>query len=72
MRGYQALPEERCGNCTYFCQHYRRERRKEKDCYFPLWLGHCAHPRLKFRRAEEHCQYFTPGPKDPPDESGEG
>ena len=38
MKGWQALPEERCGNCKY---------------------GHCGHPKLKKRRVEEHCQYWT-------------
>jgi len=60
MKGWQSLPTERCGNCKYFCQHYRRTG---KGRYYPMWLGHCTHPRLKNRRAEEHCPHWTA--KDP-------
>lgn len=56
MKGYQALPEERCGNCKHFVKHYIREA---KGSYHPLWLGHCTHPRLKDRRVEEHCPHWT-------------
>ena len=62
MKGYQALSEERCGNCKYFRQHYQRVGRGR---YLPLWLGHCVHPRLKNRRAEEHCPHWTPNEPDP-------
>ena len=68
MKGYQALPRERCGNCKHFCQHYRHEK---GDRYVPLWLGHCVHPRVKNRRADEHCKHFTPAQEDQPDERGE-
>ena len=27
MKGWQALPEERCGNCKYFRQHYIQSSR---------------------------------------------
>lgn len=57
MKGYQALSEERCGNCKYFRQHYIRSC---KGHYSAVKYGHCVHPRLKKRRAEEHCQYFEP------------
>ena len=56
MKGYQALPEERCGNCKYFYKHYTRS---SKGRYLPLDYGHCVHPRLKNRRAKEHCAYWT-------------
>lgn len=56
MKGYQALTEERCGNCKYFRKHYTRFG---KGRYSPLGYGHCVHPRLKKRRAEEHCPYWT-------------
>lgn len=55
MKGYQALPEERCGNCKHFRQHYIRSSR---GCYRPLRYGHCVHPMLKKRRVEEHCPYW--------------
>lgn len=56
MKGYQGLPEERCGNCKYYRKHYTRAYRGH---YVPLGYGHCTHPRLKKRRAEEHCQYWS-------------
>lgn len=55
MKGYQAMPEERCGNCKYFRQHYTRTSRGR---YWPLHYGHCVHPMLKKRRVEEHCPYW--------------
>ena len=54
-KGYQALPEERCGNCKYFRKHYLRSGRGR---YFATGYGHCVHPRLKKRRSEERCQYW--------------
>ena len=57
MKGYQALPEERCGNCKHYRPHYTRSYR---GYYTPLHYGHCVHPMLKKRRAEERCQYFEP------------
>ena len=56
MKGYQALPVERCGTCKYFRKHYIRS---SKGHYSSTNYGHCVHPRLKKRRAEEHCQYWT-------------
>lgn len=44
MKGYQALPVERCGNCKYFRKHYLRAY---KGCYRATNYGHCVHPRLK-------------------------
>lgn len=55
MKGWQALPEERCGNCIYFRQHYTRTSRGR---YWPLHYGHCVHPMLKKRRVEEHCPHW--------------
>lgn len=55
MKGYQTLPEERCGNCKHYIKHYRRT---EKGRYISLDIGHCVHPRIKNRRAEEHCAYW--------------
>lgn len=62
MKGYQALPEGRCGNCKHFVKHYRRT---EKGRYVPLDIGHCTHPRIKNRRMEGHCTYWTAAKKDP-------
>ena len=44
MKDWQALPEERCGNCKYFRQHYIQSSRGR---YRPLQYGHCVHPKLK-------------------------
>ena len=57
MKGYQDLPEERCGNCKYFYKHYLRSCTGR---YSATNYGHCVHPRIKNRRAEEHCAQFTP------------
>ena len=57
MKGYQALPEERCGNCKYYRGHYTQSSRGR---YSPVHYGHCVHPRLKKRRAEECCPHFSP------------
>lgn len=63
MKGYQVLSEKRCGNCNYFRKHYIR---LYEGCYLPTDYGHCVHPRLKNRRAEEHCSYWKPiDEKDP-------
>lgn len=56
MKGWQAVPEEQCGNCKYFRRHYIRMSR---GCYRSLRYGHCVHPRLKKRREEEHCPHWT-------------
>ena len=55
MSGYEALPAEACGDCKYFRRHYIR---KDDDDYLPLHYGHCVYPRLKKRRAEEHCTHW--------------
>ena len=57
MKGYQALPVERCGNCKHYREHYRRAG---KNRYISLQFGHFVHPRLKNRRAEECCPHFSP------------
>jgi len=57
LKGYDALPEESCGNCKYFRKHYIRSY---KGHYMPLGYGHCVYPRLKKRRAEERCPNFLP------------
>lgn len=67
MKGYQALPEKRCGNCKYFCLHYRRAG---KGRYVPLLCGHCTHPRIKDRRVEEHCPHWTAKDGKTADEPG--
>lgn len=56
MKGYQALPEERCGDCIYFRLHYIC---RSAGHYSALNYGHCVYPRLKKRRVEEHCPYWT-------------
>lgn len=63
MKGWQTLPEKRCGNCKYFHKHYVR---MSKGHYSSLRYGHCSHPRLKTRRAEEHCPYWTPAKTESP------
>lgn len=63
MKGYQALPEERCGTCKYFRKHYTRS---SKGRYCATGYGHCVHPRLKKRRAEEHCPHYAPAEEDAP------
>lgn len=40
-----------CVNCAHYYPHF------SKDGY-PLWCGHCATPRLKFRKAYDTCEYF--------------
>lgn len=56
MKGWQALPEECCGNCKYFRKHYIRY---SNGRYSPIRYGHCVHPKLKKRRAEECCPHWT-------------
>ena len=63
MKGYQGLPEERCGNCKYFRKHYIRSYRGH---YSALNYGHCVHPMLKNRRVEEHCPHWAAREADPP------
>lgn len=57
MKGYEALPVERCGACAHFRRHYIR---MGEDCYLPIAYGHCVFPQRKKRRDEEHCPYWTP------------
>lgn len=54
MKGYEALPVERCGTCAHFRRHYVRL----KDDYFPLSYGHCVFPGRKKRRVEECCSHW--------------
>lgn len=61
MKGYQTLPEERCGDCEHFRKHYIR---MTEDYYHETNYGHCVHPRLKNRRAEEHCPHWTPAKEE--------
>lgn len=63
MKGYQALPVERCGNCKFFRLHYTRAYRGN---YRALKYGHCVHPRLKKRRAEEHCPHWRAKQEEAP------
>ena len=56
MNGYKALPAETCGDCKYFRRHYIRI---DEDDYLSIDYGHCVYPRLKKRRTEEHCIYWT-------------
>ncbi len=63
MKGYEALPVERCGTCAHFRRHYARF---EGDSYFPLSYGHCVFPGRKKRRAEERCPHWSAADeKDP-------
>ena len=68
MKGYQSQTVERCENCVHFEKHYTRDCGKR---YVSTIFGHCAYPRIKIRRIDEHCQHFTPVREDQMDESGE-
>ncbi len=63
MKGYEALPVESCGNCVHFRRHYIRVA---EDCYRPISYGHCVCPRLKKRRTEECCPYWSAAQADSP------
>lgn len=63
MKGWQALSEERCGTCKYFRKHYIRSYQGH---YSAIKYGHCVHPRLKKRRAEEHCSNWCPRQEEAP------
>ena len=63
MKGWQTLPEERCGNCKYFYKHYLRS---PKGRYYATDYGHCVHPRIKNRRAQENCPHWTAKDKEAP------
>ncbi len=56
MKGWKEVPEECCGTCEHFHQHYVRS---DRGRYSPLWCGHCTHPRVKNRLVEEHCPHWT-------------
>ncbi len=66
MKGWQALPAERCGSCKYFRKHYIR---LYQGHYSATNYGHCVHPRLKKRRAEEHCPHWCPKQEEAPRDS---
>lgn len=38
-----------CSTCKYYRQHYVKHG---KNHYIPVDEGHCAHPRLEFRKPE--------------------
>lgn len=63
MKGYQAMPVKHCGECRYFREHYTKISRGR---YRALEYGHCVHPRLKKRRAEEYCPHWCARQKDTP------
>lgn len=53
--------EETCGECLHFLRHYVQL----KDASFlPTQFGHCIHPRVKERQADEHYPCWTPAPED--------
>lgn len=56
MKGYEALPIERCGTCKHFRRHYIRV---EEGYYLPLLYGHCVFPKRKKRRDEERCPHWS-------------
>lgn len=56
MKGYEALPVERCGNCIHFRRHYIRIK---EEYYIPIAYGHCVYPKPKKRRDEEHCSRWS-------------
>lgn len=46
-----------CLTCKYYHQHYVKYG---KNHYIPVEEGHCAHPRLKFRKPETPaCDRFS-------------
>lgn len=57
MNGYEAVSAEICRDCKYFRRHYIC---RDDNNYLPLHYGHCVYPKLKKRRAEEHCAHWTP------------
>lgn len=56
MKGYEALPVERCGTCIHFRRHYICIA---EGFYSPLSYGHCVYPKPKKRREEERCPYWS-------------
>ena len=56
MKGYEALPVERCGACAHFRRHFVRIA---DGFYSPLSYGHCVYPKSKKRREEEHCPHWS-------------
>ena len=62
MKGYEALPTERCGTCAHFRRHYVRIG----EGYFPIAYGHCVYPKPKKRRDEEHCSRWSAAQEENP------
>lgn len=56
MKGYEALPVERCGTCAHFRRHYIRVG---EGYYIPILYGHCVYPKSKRRRDEERCPHWS-------------
>ncbi len=51
------MENQTCQTCKYYHQHYVKYG---KNHYLPVDEGHCAHPRLKFRKPETPaCQKFS-------------
>lgn len=53
---YEKRTDKRCGDCGHFVRHYIWL----VNSFFPLHLGHCAHPRLKDRPEGHSCPLWTP------------
>ncbi|WP_295628064.1 hypothetical protein [uncultured Intestinimonas sp.] len=45
-----------CGNCAYFCQHYR----KTSKGFAAVGCGHCVFPRIKQRVRDQTCPHWRP------------
>lgn len=61
MKAITAYIEEQqacCMNCKHFRQHYGRESNGRNEYYFPMYEGHCVHPRLKNRKVTDSCERF--------------
>jgi len=54
MTEYEALyaGKQVCCTCAYYCQHYRRDRKK----YTPVHCGHCTVIRVKTCKPDKSCE----------------
>ncbi len=51
------MKNQTCQTCKYYHQHYVKHG---KNDFIPTDEGHCAHPRLKFRKPEAPaCEKFS-------------
>lgn len=45
---------ECCLHCKHFYQHYVNDR----GFAFPIHMGHCVRPRMKYRKIYDVCEIF--------------